>query len=72
MLVNSGSTKKLEGIKNTWRQNTMSGSKSLGCSKSGLKIEVYSNRGLPEEARKIPVNLTFYLGELEKEQSRSK
>ena len=27
--------------------------KSLGCSKSNSKREVYSNRGLPQESRKI-------------------
>ena len=33
-----------------WKHNS---SKSLGCSKSNSKREVYSNIGLPQEARKI-------------------
>ena len=44
----------------------------MGCSKSSHKREIYSNRGLPQEARKIlnkqPNHLTLHLKELEREQ----
>jgi len=38
-----------------------------GC-KSSSKREVYSNTGLPHEARKISDNLNLHLTELEKEE----
>ena len=41
--------------------------KSMGCSKSGIYGEVYSNTGLPQETRKISKNLTLHLKELEKD-----
>ena len=42
--------------KNTWKEVNMkhSGLKLLGHSKSGSKREVYSKKGLFQEARKIP------------------
>ena len=48
--------------------------KSMGCSKSSSKREVYSNTILPQETRKISnKNLTLHLKELEKEeQTKSK
>ena len=43
-------------------------SKSLGCSKSCSKREVYSNTGLPQEAEKSQINnLILLLKKLEKE-----
>ena len=42
--------------------------KSMGCSKSSSKREVYSNTSLPQETRKISNNLTLHVKELEKEQ----
>lgn len=48
------------------------GSKSLGCSKCHSKREVYSNTGLPQDARKISNNLTLHVKELEKEQTKPK
>ena len=41
--------------------------KSMGCRKSGSKKEVYSNRSLSQETRKIS-NLSLHLKELEKEE----
>ena len=42
-------------------------SKSMGCSKSSSKREVYSNTGLPQKTRKISnKNLTYHLKEFEK------
>ena len=42
----------------------------MGCNKSSSKREVYSNKILPQETRKISNNLTFHLKELEKEQQQ--
>ena len=41
---------KVHGNKWKWKHNSP---KTLGCSKSSFKREVYSNTGLPQEARKI-------------------
>ena len=47
--------------------------KSMGCSKSSSKREVYSDASLSQETRKISNNLTLHLKELEKEeQTKSK
>ena len=44
-------------------------SKSMGCSKSSSKKEVYRDTDLPQEMRKISKNnLTSYLKKLEKEE----
>ena len=44
-------------------------SKSMGCSKSSSKKEVYRDTDLPQEMRKITKNnLTSYLKKLEKEE----
>ena len=43
-------------------------SKTYGCSKSSSKREVYSNRSLPQETRKISNNLILHLKELQKEE----
>lgn len=47
-------------------------SKPLGCSKNGLKKELYSDTGLLQEARKISKNLTLSPKELEIEQTKPK
>ena len=44
------------------------GAKYLRCSKSSPIKEVYSNIGLPQEARKVSNNLTLHLKELDKVQ----
>jgi len=49
-------------------ENGSTGSNSFECSKSSTKREVYRDRGLPQETRKISDNLTLHLQELEKEQ----
>ena len=46
--------------------------KTFRIQQSGSKREVYSNKSLPQEARKISNNLTLYLKELEKEQTKPK
>ena len=47
--------------------------KSMGCSKSNSKSEVYSDTSLPQKkTRKISDNLTYHLKELEKEQTKPK
>lgn len=45
---------KVQGNKWKWKHN---GAKPLGCSKSRSKKEVYSNTGLPQEAKKISIYL---------------
>ena len=40
----------------------------MGCSKSSLKREGYSNTILPQETRKTSNSLTLHLKQLEKEQ----
>ena len=42
--------------------------KSLKCSKSSSKREVYSYTELPKETRKITSSLTYHIKELEKEE----
>ena len=42
--------------------------KSMGCSKTSSKREVYSNTILPQEKIKISNNLTLHLKQLEKEE----
>ena len=42
--------------------------KSLKCSKSSSKREVYSYTELPQETRKITSSLTYHIKELEKEE----
>ena len=49
-------------------------SKPMGCSKSSVKWEVYSNTSLPQETRETPKkkkkkNLILQLKQLEREQS---
>ena len=45
----------------------------MACSRSGSKREVYSNKILPQETRKISKYLTLHLKQLEKEeQTKSK
>ena len=51
----------------TNEMKTHSSNKPLGCSKSNPKREVYSNTGLPQEARKIWNCLTLNLKDPEKE-----
>ena len=46
---NQRRNKKLHGNTWKWKHN---GPKSLGCSKSDSKREVYSNTGVPQEGRK--------------------
>ena len=48
-----------------WKQNTP---KSMGCSKSSSKKELHSDKGLPQETRKISNNLTYVLKDKEKEE----
>ena len=59
---------------NTWRQikRKHKGPKALGCSKSSSKREIYSDKGLSQETRKISINLTLYLKILEQEEQRPK
>ena len=44
----------------------------MGCSKSSSKREVYSYTSLPQETRKVSINLILHLKELEKEQTKPK
>ena len=60
---------------NTLRQGKIKTqlSKIYGRSKSSFKRKVYSKTGLPQETRKSQVNnLTYYLEEREKEQTKTK
>ena len=44
----------------------------MGCSKSSSKREVYNNKILPQETRKVSKNnLTLYLKQLEKEDKKT-
>ena len=42
----------------------------MGCSKNSSKRQVYSNTILAQETRKISINLTLHLKEVEKEEQR--
>ena len=59
---NQRGNKKIHGDRWQWKHN---GLKSLGCSKSYSKREVYSSIGLHQQARKISNNLTLHLKNLE-------
>ena len=62
-----------EEIKETNENGITNFLKSMGCSKSSSKREVYSSTGLPQETRKLSnkqSNLT--LKELEKEETMNK
>ena len=73
LLNNQWITEETKGeIKIIWRQNENNNPKSVGCSNSSSKREVYSNRSLPQEI-KISNNLPLHLKELEnEEQTNSK
>ena len=43
----------------------------MGCSKSNVKREVYSDTNLPQETRNISNNLTLHLKQLEKEEQKT-
>ena len=43
----------------------------MGCSKSSVNREVYSNTILPQEIRKTSDNLTLHLKQLEKEEQKN-
>ena len=43
----------------------------MGCSKSSSKREVYSNKILPQETRKISNNLTVHPNKVEKEEQKN-
>ena len=65
------SKNKILGDKQNQKHND---TKSMGCSKSNSKREVYSNTSLPQEIRKIskkPHNLTLHLKELEKKNKQN-
>ena len=62
---NQGRNQKIHAEKWRWKHK---GPISLGCSKNSSKREIYSNIGLPQEARKCQINnLTLCLRKLEKE-----
>ena len=56
--------KKISRNKWQWRHDN---SKPMGCSKSSVNREVYSNTILSQEIRKTSDNLTLHLKQLEKE-----
>ena len=62
-----GQTKKY--LKANENKNTL---KSVKCSKSGPKKEVYGNTGLPQETRKISNNINLNLRKLEKRTNKPK
>ena len=56
-----------ENSKNTYRQmktKTQWSKKSMWCSKSSPKGEIYSDTSLPQEIGKISSNITLHLKEL--------
>ena len=44
----------------------------MGCTKNGFKRDVYSNKILPQETRKIVNNLILHLKQLEKNKQNQK
>ena len=56
-------------LETKWKHNNP---KSMGCSKTSSKKEVYGNTVLSQEKRKISNNLTLHPKQLEKEEQNPK